>query len=234
MREDLYRLCPSYDGAVHLMACGIAEENFYPPRTSRSTTPLVTSYGRISPEKGFDLFLDAARIVTEKRRMQGLTPVTWLLFGKTDDAIEERRRYSDRLKRLSWCCDAVDLRIGSKGVWGRGRIDLLDRSWIAVVPSRYEPYGLVTAEAMARGLPVVATTTAGSRELLWKDGEGKSEYGLIIKASAESLADAVQRLLENPVLARRMGRKSARKARRQHHATKYARDTVCVYQRVFK
>jgi len=72
---------------------------------------------------------------------------------------------------------------------------------VVVVPSLYEPYGRVIAEAMAFGRAVVATDTEGARDLL-QDGE----TGLIVPVGDEqALANAICYLLQNPQTARRIG-----------------------------
>lgn len=66
------------------------------------------------------------------------------------------------------------------------------QSKILLCPSRSESFCLAICEALALGLPVVATATTGARDLL----EG-SRYGLLTNHEPESIADAVQRLLSD-------------------------------------
>jgi glycosyltransferase involved in cell wall biosynthesis len=74
--------------------------------------------------------------------------------------------------------------------------DLLARADLFVLPSRFEGFGLVLVEAMAAGLPVIATNVDGPREIL-ADGE----YGLIFTAGdATSLGAALKKLHEKPEL----------------------------------
>jgi glycosyltransferase involved in cell wall biosynthesis len=99
---------------------------------------------------------------------------------------------------LSWHCVCVgrlDLDpVFVEGLRGRNeRVDFvgprtgpdLDRSYAAadllVLPSRAETYGMVIAEALARGLPVVAADVGGAREALgW--GAGGVRPGLLVPA----------------------------------------------------
>jgi glycosyltransferase involved in cell wall biosynthesis len=73
---------------------------------------------------------------------------------------------------------------------------------IFVLPSYREGFPKSVLEAMSTGLPVVATDIRGSREAVVH-----GETGLIVPAKdSASLAAAVERLLDNPQLAARMGR----------------------------
>jgi glycosyltransferase involved in cell wall biosynthesis len=78
-----------------------------------------------------------------------------------------------------------------------------------VVPSRWpEPFGMVGIEAMARGRPVVAFDNGGISDWL-QDGV----TGLLAPpADVDALATAIQRLLDDPELAARMGRAGAERA----------------------
>jgi glycosyltransferase involved in cell wall biosynthesis len=81
---------------------------------------------------------------------------------------------------------------------------------VAVVPSLYEPFGLVALEALACGVPVVATTAGGLKEIV-VDGES----GLLVPpGDASALSRALLTLLTDELLRRRL----AEGARRRAHA----------------
>lgn len=78
------------------------------------------------------------------------------------------------------------------------------------LPSRHEPLGNVVLEAWARGLPMVAASSQGPAGLI-EDGR----TGLLVPIDdAEALAAAIDRVLEDPALARDL----ARAGRAQHDA----------------
>ncbi len=87
--------------------------------------------------------------------------------------------------------------------------DLLAVSTALVHPSHSEGFGLAILEAMAVGLPVVATLCGGPEELI-EDGVS----GLLVPPqSPPALAAALRRVLGNPVAARRLGAAAATRAR---------------------
>lgn len=75
-------------------------------------------------------------------------------------------------------------------------------SQVAVVPSLYEGFSLPAVEAMACGVPLVATTGGALPEVAGTDGETAL---LVAPGDPEALAAAVRRLLDDPVLAARLG-----------------------------
>jgi glycosyltransferase involved in cell wall biosynthesis len=87
--------------------------------------------------------------------------------------------------------------------------NLLSISEALVHPSHSEGFGLAILEAMAAGLPVVATRCGGPEEIV-EDGES----GLLVPVeSPRELSDALRRLLAGPEGARAMGRAAAGRAR---------------------
>jgi len=80
---------------------------------------------------------------------------------------------------------------------------------VLVVPSRYEPFGMVVLEGMLYGLPVVAADVGGPREIL---EHGRTGF-LFPPTDVRALGDAVLSLVTNPDLRRRMGAAAANEVR---------------------
>jgi glycosyltransferase involved in cell wall biosynthesis len=77
---------------------------------------------------------------------------------------------------------------------------------LLVLPSRGESYGMVVTEALAHGLPVVASSVGGVPEALGH-GEDGSTPGLLVRPDdAGALAGALRRWLEDPRRRRRLRR----------------------------
>lgn len=91
-----------------------------------------------------------------------------------------------------------------------------------------EPFGLVVAEAMAAGKPVVAADHGGPVDIVV---HGETGY-LVNPRDTEALARTIERLLQNPGLAREMGRRGRRRARKHFGTERYAREVADVYREV--
>jgi glycosyltransferase involved in cell wall biosynthesis len=142
--------------------------------------------GRLRVEKGLLVLLRALDLLVNEH--SSLPPLYLNIFGTGDQVYVNELQAFLREKRLE------------QMVTFHGRVsqdELIrqyDLSDIMLVPSLWqEPFGLVIAEAMARGLPVIASNVGGPAEIL-TDGVD----GLLVEPGNErALADAIQRLLTN-------------------------------------
>jgi glycosyltransferase involved in cell wall biosynthesis len=99
---------------------------------------------------------------------------------------------------------------------------------VAVVPSLYEGFGLPAAEAMACGLPVVATTAGALPEVV-EDGRS----GILVPPRDHyALAGAIKCLLKDEPLRRAMGEEGRRRVERNFTWEEAARKTLAVYREV--
>ena len=83
---------------------------------------------------------------------------------------------------------------------------------VLVLPSRAETYGMVVAEALARGLPVVAAEVGGVPEALGHGADGTRPGLLVPPGDPVALRDAIRSWLEDAGLRRRL-RVAARERR---------------------
>jgi glycosyltransferase involved in cell wall biosynthesis len=72
---------------------------------------------------------------------------------------------------------------------------------VVVLPSRYESFGLVMAEAMMHGRPLVSTDTSGVREVVRNGIDGV----LVDPGSVDELECAIRAVLDDPTFAARLG-----------------------------
>jgi glycosyltransferase involved in cell wall biosynthesis len=165
------------------------------PRGERSRELLYL--GRLQfAEKGLDLLIEAFSLLAARDDHVRLT-----LAGDGEDMgrlrVEARRfGVADRL--------AFAGRVG-----GEAKRELLQRASAVVIPSRFESFGIVAAEALASGTPVVAFDLPSLREIV---GE---ECGLLVpRFDAGAFAAACEAVLHDPARAAQMGAAGRRRATR--------------------
>ena len=140
--------------------------------------------GRLDPEKGVGVLLLATRDLLAAH------PNARVLVAGTGKLEEELKRQAQPLG------DAVEF-LGYVADPG----PLYRKAEVVVVPSLYEPFGLVALEAMACGRPVVASATGGLAEIITDGNDGV----LVPPGDARALAMALSRVLSDEELAARLG-----------------------------
>ncbi|TMJ66535.1 MAG: glycosyltransferase [Alphaproteobacteria bacterium] len=154
--------------------------------------PLALAVGRLHPNKGFDLLLEALAATRE---------VTLWIAG--DGPLRPR------LERLATRLGIIG-RVRFLG-WREDVPRLLAAADLLVCPSLHEPLGNVVIEAWSAGLPVVATASDGPAGLI-RDGES----GILVPlpgsrgGGPQALADAIERVCADPALRARLGKAGRR------------------------
>ena len=134
--------------------------------------PLLVAVGRLHPQKGYDVLLDAAA----RWGAQGPVPLVAIAGDGPLQAELAARIRAERLPVI---------------LLGRRTdvADLLSAADVCALPSRWEARSLTAQEALRMGTPLVATRTGGLPELLGDAAE------LVAVGDAAALADAVVRVL---------------------------------------
>jgi glycosyltransferase involved in cell wall biosynthesis len=182
------------DQARYLRAHGVSVDQIHVvPHFSTLepvTTPSVSgagrclgALGRMVPKKGFDILLQA---LAEARRT---LPDLRLLLGGDGPV----RADLERQARFLGLEDAVEF-----AGWQGDAAAFLERLDGFVLPSLEEPFGIVVLEAMARGVPLVSTTTPGPREIL-----DETCAWLVAPGDAPALAAALVAAMSDPEQRRR-------------------------------
>lgn len=166
------------------------------PRPLPFDAPRVLFVGRLLPEKGFDVALEAFPEVV------GRYPRARLVVAGEGTQRETLERRAAELG----VADAVDFlgRVDPEKVPG-----IINTATLMVVPSRwFEVFGLVALEGALMGRPVVASRVGGLPEVVV---EGRT--GLLVEpGDVHALARAVLFLLENPDRCASMGRSARERA----------------------
>jgi glycosyltransferase involved in cell wall biosynthesis len=123
----------------------------------------------------------------------------------------------------------LDGHISFLGEVGHSRIpDLMRETSVLVLPSFIEGLSTVCLEALACGIPVVASDTGGTSEII---REGETGY-LCPSADLDRFADRVIRLLRDPELRARLGRNGRALVEHQYSWTRVAEMTERLYERL--
>lgn len=154
--------------------------------------------GRLRVEKGLLVLLKALDLLMKERSQEDgeVPPLHLNIFGTGDQV------YVDELHAFLREKDLTQFVTFHGRISQDELIGYYDRSHIMLVPSLWqEPFGLVIAEAMARGLPVIASDVGGPAEILTPGVDG-----LLVKPGDEqALATAIRQLLENPEERKQLG-----------------------------
>jgi glycosyltransferase involved in cell wall biosynthesis len=162
--------------------------------------PVVGFVGRLSPGKGLEMLLEAGALL--KRRWPDFRLFILGDGPGTNDYVKSLMRRADHLGLSS---SAHFFGYVDRAAAACAEFD------VQVICSRAEPFGLVTVEAMAQGVPVVATNSGGSPEIV-RDGV---EGFLVEPGDAATLAGRLDVLLDSSGLRREMGRRGRKRVRRR-------------------
>jgi len=179
-----------------------------------SEKAVVGTIGRLMPQKGYQFFLKAVKIIAKE------FPNTVFLIVGVGYELEE-------LENLS-----IKLGIGDKVIFAGFRDDIpeiLSIVDVFVSSSLYEGLPNVVLEAMANGLPVVATNIEGTCEVVL---EGKTGF-LVPPRDYVALAEKVTFLLNNQELAHKMGETGKEKVREEFGFDIMVRKIEGIYDDLF-
>lgn len=149
--------------------------------------PLVGCFGRMTLQKGQDMFVDAIPMVLASYPecrfiISGDGPTRDMVVGRASElGVMDSCVFLNTVPRMEY-------------------VDLMRAVDILALPSRNEPFGIVALEAWAAGKPVVATTSGGPREFVWHDVNG-----FLVEATAGGIAHGLGSLLADHDHAKALG-----------------------------
>lgn len=180
--------------AVFVVGGGVDVVSSVTPYSERPN--LILFLGRKSPSKGISLLLDAMRQVWDTHPDTSLA----IVGARGPDTQLVDRAIEDLPERLQRRVQSID------DVTDPEKHRMLSQARCLVLPSRLESLGLVILEAWSHETPVVAVDTPVMRSVI-----DPGTDGLLIGPDAQSAADGIRYLLDEPRRAERMGRHGRRK-----------------------
>ncbi|OHB88751.1 MAG: hypothetical protein A3D13_08190 [Planctomycetes bacterium RIFCSPHIGHO2_02_FULL_40_12] len=176
--------------------------------------PIIGTIGRIDPEKGYECFLESARII-----LQDFKNVRFLVVGGAfnNPSLEES------LYEMS-----VEKGIDKNTIFTGFRRDipqLLASMDVVVLPSEIDACSRVLFESMAMRKPLVATNAGGTPEIV-QDGI----TGLLVKPGDSSeMAKCIKKLLDDKYLAEQYGNAGRKRVEEMFTIERNIRETENVY-----
>lgn len=208
---------PSKIAVVHN---GIDVERFGKAVADADGPVVVGTVGHLAAIKGHDVFVRAAALVSAHN-----PDVRFVIIG------EDKSPELSHRKSLETLISELGLsQIVSLPGWRDDMPAALSSLTLFVSAARSEPFGLAIVEAMAAGLPVIATASEGASEIIEDNVTGK----LVPIDDADALAQAIDALLNNPLERSRLARTAQLAARERFSLQRMARDTERVYREMLE
>ena len=215
VRDELLSRAPLRPECVEVIHSGVAVPDPESPSTVLDPrhAPVIGTAGPLEAAKGLKYFLAAAPVILREQ------PLAQFLIAGAGP--EERN-----LRRL-----ARDLGVNSSVTFVPSLSDFsvsLDAMDIYVLPSLKQGLGTIMLEAMARAIPVIATSSGGVYAVV-KDG---STGMLVPPSDSHSLAHRILDLLNDPLRARGIGENARDMVQREFPITRMINETVALYEQV--
>ncbi|MBK5093079.1 MAG: glycosyltransferase family 4 protein [Actinobacteria bacterium] len=225
MMEQITNIFELPPDKVDVIPNGIDSESFkrdvsvdlYRRQYVKPGDKLVFFVGRLVYEKGVQTVIEAMTLILNK-----IPNVTFVVAGS-----------GPHMNQLKSLVDAFNLEEKVKFT-GHIDTDMLSAFYksadLTVVPSLYEPFGMVVLESMAMGTPTIVADTGGLSEIVVHEETGlKFEPG-----NPESLADAMLRILTDKDLALRLTSDANAYLGDRYNWDRIANTTLEVYRRAEK
>lgn len=188
MKDILLIRKPNRQNSISVIPNGIILENLKKmlskdealKRFPFLTEPILLGIGRLVKEKGFHILIEAFSQIHRQY------PTLKLVLAGSGP-------YENELKRISklYKLDSKVIFVGFLNEIERNT--LLSKCEIVVIPSLYEPFGIVALEGLAASKPVLAFKTGGLKEIV-KDNRGILLEGI----SSVQLAERLHKCLQHP------------------------------------
>ena len=206
---DGFELMPDQ---VHLIPNGVDVDE-WAPNGVQQRNMLVLAWGRVQYEKGFQVLAQAIG------RLRGRVPGIRCVIAGRGPYLPELQSQVDiegvsDLVHLAGYVTDEELRL------------LLHEAGCVVIPSLYEPFGIVALESLAANAPTIVARTGGLAEIM----EGTEASLMFEPGNAKELATRIERVLMNPHVSQNMQAQGAEILHARFSWDAIARSTVSAYE----
>lgn len=220
-RTLITKYCPAAADRIRIVGNGISDSAEVRPaaRQERSDeSPVILYSGRFVDRKGIrELFQAIPQVLAQAPKVRfvlagGYGTASEIESAWLNDAL---RPYSSQIEFTGWLTpDRV--------------AECYRHADILVMPSWYEPFGMVILEGMLHGLPIAATSVGGPADIL----EHEKTALLFPPKNVQTLTSTLLRFVNDPTLRRRIGRAGARCVRRKWLWSSIVEKMRSVYQEI--
>lgn len=222
LRDELVSRWAVPPQRILVQSAGIDRQTFHTNREGAQRfrqrfgdQPLITFVGNLIPEKGVDVLVRAFARVRER------VGAGHLILAGPPVNLDYFELLRNRVEELG-----LERNVTFMGPLPSEEVaDLMSASDVFVLPSLREGLGLVALEAMACGVPVVASDVGGIPEVVQPGRTGL----LVAPGDVPGLAGAIRRFLEDPVLARNC-REAGLKLAAKHDIRQRVAQLLVLYQ----
>jgi glycosyltransferase involved in cell wall biosynthesis len=198
---------------VEVVHNGVPERPMRPPLTH---PPTVVFAGRLVPEKGVQILLQAFSVA------QSQVPQARLLIAGQGPEEGNLRALADQLgigEQVTWL-----------GHLPRSEMERqFDAAWVQAIPSLWaEPFGNVTTEAMMRGTAVIASAVGAQPEIV---ADGTTGF-LVPPGAIDACTTALLTLLRDQTLAEQMGQAGRQRALTHFSEDRCTEGFLAIYRRL--
>ena len=174
---------------------------------------MVLCVGRLVPQKGIEYFIRAIPKIARR-----FTESKFIIVGEgwSRDSLEAEARATGHSEKIRFTGYVSDKEV----------VNLMTSADVLVVPSVYEPFGIVALEGMATGVPVVASKVGGLSEVIEHDRTGVFVY----PRSPDSIAWGIGKILSDSGYAKWLTGNAKDKLEKDYSWEAVAMKTVEVYK----
>ncbi|QTD40339.1 glycosyltransferase [Sporosarcina sp. Te-1] len=213
---------------IKVVPIGVDKNFESKPLPTQSESPYFAFAGRLESTKGIFTLIHAFRLLKEQNELPTFTKL--VIAGGDANKVDPQSK-TPICPKLKKAVHGLEDHIQFLGARTQSQLaQLFNGATAVVVPSTYESFGMVAAEAQACGCPVIASAVGGLKDVVQH-----RETGLHFeRENALQLARAMKFLAVNQEFARLLGRKAASFARREFNWSTVAKKMDNIYEVVMR
>ncbi|RMD56674.1 MAG: glycogen synthase [Nitrospirae bacterium] len=242
MKQDVLELFNVDEDKVKVIHNGIDTDEYRPVKSKDSLykygidpeKPYVLFFGRITRQKGIIHFINAINYIDEDAQIV-------LCAGEPDtkeiekEMEESVKSIQEKRKNVIWIRQWIPT---------KEKIELYSNASVFCCPSIYEPFGIINLEAMACGVPVVASKIGGIPEII---EHGKTGYLVELEQYKESpfepldpekfskeLAEPINKILRDESLRKKMGEEGRKRVEEYFSWKNIAKEVLNLYKELLE